>query len=170
MSLRETKAWICSDYSYGWNSRLEWQGACNNLIQVVKKVTIKSTGHKKSRVLVCLASKADVTKLKTMIVFKGGWQEFKVSCQEFRTQAVIASSPSEWVNNELTLHWVKNVIGAVSFKLRLLAWDSYKCNMKDTNKKSWLTFHGRLLKPVAQKRIMIAWLKKGSIMKRKQAI
>lgn len=37
-----------------------------------KTITIKSTGHEKSRVSVCLAAKADGTKLKPMIVFKRG--------------------------------------------------------------------------------------------------
>ena len=53
---------------------------------------MKFTGHGKSSVSVCLRVKADRTKLKQMIVFKGAVTECKVLCQEFRTQAVIASS------------------------------------------------------------------------------
>ena len=36
-----------------------------------KTVTLKTTGHEKSRVSVCLAAKADGTKLKPMLVLKG---------------------------------------------------------------------------------------------------
>ena len=36
-----------------------------------KSVTVKKTGHEKSLVSVCLAAKADSTKLKPMMVFKG---------------------------------------------------------------------------------------------------
>ena len=53
-----------------------------------------SIGHEKSRTLVCLAAKADGTKLKPMIVFEVAVIECKVLCQEFRTQAVTASSPN----------------------------------------------------------------------------
>ena len=41
--------------------------------------------------------------LKPVIVFKGAVREYKVWCQEFRTQAVIASSPNGWMTTELTL-------------------------------------------------------------------
>ena len=77
---------------------------------------MKSTGHEKSQVSVCLASKTDETKLKPMTVFKGVVREYKVLCQEFRTQAVIASSPNGWMNTKLTRQWVKNIKGAFSFK------------------------------------------------------
>ena len=86
-----------------------------------KTNTMKSTGHEKSRVLVCLAAKGVRTKLKSMIVFKGALRECKIFYQEFRTQTVIASSPNGWVNTELTLQWVEIFIGAFSFKRRLLA-------------------------------------------------
>ena len=37
-----------------------------------KTITLKSTGHEKAQVSVCLAAKADGTRLKPMVVFKGG--------------------------------------------------------------------------------------------------
>ena len=40
-----------------------------------KTVTLKSTGHEKSRVSVCLAAKADGTKLKPLVVFKQAKRE-----------------------------------------------------------------------------------------------
>ena len=40
-----------------------------------KTITLKTTGHEKSRVSVCLAAKADGTKLKPMVVFKGAKRE-----------------------------------------------------------------------------------------------
>ena len=40
-----------------------------------KTITLKSTGHEKARVSVCLAAKADGTKLKPMVVFKGKKRE-----------------------------------------------------------------------------------------------
>ena len=40
-----------------------------------KTVSVKTTGHEKSRVSVCLAAKADDTKLPPFIVFKGAKRE-----------------------------------------------------------------------------------------------
>ena len=51
---------------------------------------------------------------KLMIVFEGVVRECKVLCQEFRIQAVIASSPSGWMNSGPSVD--ENVIGAFSFK------------------------------------------------------
>ena len=150
-----------------------------------KTITMKPTGHEKSSVFVCLAAKAYGTKLKAMIVFKGAVRECKVLCQKSRTQAVIVSSPNGWMNTELTLQWVKNIVGTFSFKQRLLVLDSYECQIEGTIKKilatkktdtavvpgglKCLTFYGtRYLKPSAQKGMMIGWLQKESIMKRKQ--
>ena len=62
-----------------------------------KTITMKTTGHKKSRVSVCLAARADGTKLKPMIVFKGAVRERKFLSQKFKGQAVIASSPNGWM-------------------------------------------------------------------------
>ena len=101
-----------------------------------KTITMKTKGHKKSRVSVCLAARADGTKLKPMIVFKGAARETKVLSQEFKGQAVIASSPNGWMDTDLTHVWVDNVLGAFSFHRRLLAWYSYDCHIADTIKKS----------------------------------
>ena len=96
-----------------------------------KAITMKSTGHEKPRVFVCLAAKANGTKLKPMIVFRGAVRECKVLCQKFRTQTVIVNSPNGSLNTKLTLQW----IGAFPFKQRLLELDSYKCHIEGTAKK-----------------------------------
>ena len=49
-----------------------------------KTVTAKSTGHEKSRVSVCLAAKADGTKLPPMIVFKGAKRETDEMDKEYK--------------------------------------------------------------------------------------
>ena len=40
-----------------------------------KSITLKTTGHEKARVSVCLAAKAYGTKLKPMVAFKGAKRE-----------------------------------------------------------------------------------------------
>ena len=104
-----------------------------------KTITMKSTGHEKSRVSVCLAAKADGTKLIPMIVFQGTVRETKALSEEFKGKAVIASSPNAWMNTELTHVWVDKVLGTFPFQRRFLAWDSYECHIEDTVKKSLTT-------------------------------
>ena len=56
--------------------------------------------------------------------------------QEFKSQAVITSSPNGWMDTDLTHVWVDNVLGTFLFHRRLLAWDSYECHIEDTVKMS----------------------------------
>ena len=55
-------------------------------------VVLKSTGHEKARVSVCLTARADRTKLKPFIVFKGAKREVATLNQEFREKCILASS------------------------------------------------------------------------------
>ena len=67
-----------------------------------KTIAMKPTGHEKSCVSVCLTARVDWTILKPMIVFKGAVREAKVLSQEFKSKAVIASSPNGWMDTDLT--------------------------------------------------------------------
>ena len=98
----------------------------------IKTVTLKTTGQDKSRVSVVLAAKADGTKLKPMVVFKGAKREVAALNQEFKGRAVVATSANAWMDSELTIVWINSVLGSFSFNRRLLAWDSYKCHIEDT--------------------------------------
>ena len=94
-----------------------------------KTVTLKTSGHEKSRVSVCLAAKADGPKLKPMIVLiKGAKREAAVLRQEFKSKAYIASSSDAWMTTELTNEWVGNVLGSFAFDRRQLSWVSYECH------------------------------------------
>lgn len=94
-----------------------------------KSITLKTIGHEKARVSVCLAAKADGTKPKPMVVFKGAKREVAALNQEFKHRTVIATSGNAWMDTELTHVWVNSVHGAFSFNRRLLAWDSYECHI-----------------------------------------
>ena len=67
-----------------------------------KAVNLKTTGHEKVRVSVCLAARADGSKLKPMIVFKGAVRETKKLNDEFKGKCVIASSVNAWMNEPLS--------------------------------------------------------------------
>ena len=97
-----------------------------------KTITMKTTGHEKSRVSVCLAARADGTKLKPMVVFKGAKRETTAMNKEFRRHAVVASSANAWMNTELTHVWIESVLGSIAFARRLLAWDSFECHMEES--------------------------------------
>ena len=101
-----------------------------------QEVNMKSTGHDKVRVSVCLAGKADGTRLKPLIVFKGAKRECKSLQEEFRGKCSVASSANGWMNEELTLQWCSEILGQFSFRKRLLAWDSYEAHLTDDVKKS----------------------------------
>ena len=81
---------------------------------------------------VCLAAKADGTRLKPMVVFRGGKREVAKLKEEFQHRAIVATSANGWMNTELTKVWVDSVVGAFAFNRRLLAWDSYECHMEDS--------------------------------------
>ena len=91
------------------------------------EIQVKSTGHEKSRVTVCLTAKANGVKMKWTNVFKGGKRE--VTREELKQQAVIATSGNGWMDSTLTHEWVESVLGKFSFSRRLLAWDSYQCHI-----------------------------------------
>ena len=75
-------------------------------------IAMKTTGHEKTKVSVCLTAKADGTKLKPFIVFPGAKRETKVLNEEFKAKCVVASSSNGWMNKELTLDWVRSVLGS----------------------------------------------------------
>ena len=76
-------------------------------------ITMKSTGHEKCCVSVCLTAKADRSKLKPFIVFKNAKRETKALSEEFKTRCVIVSSSNGWMNDDLTMEYTKEVLGTV---------------------------------------------------------
>ena len=72
-----------------------------------RSIRMKTTGHEKVRISICLAAKANGTKLKPMIVFGGAKREVKRLSEEFKGRCVVTSSPNAWMNDELTKCWVQ---------------------------------------------------------------
>ena len=99
-----------------------------------KSIRLKTTGHEKSKVSVCLTAKADGTKLKPFIVFPGAKRETKQLNEEYKNKCYVASSVNGWMNEDLTREWVQRVLGKFSFARRMLAWDSFKCHITDSIK------------------------------------
>ena len=80
-----------------------------------RTITMKSTGHEKCRVSVCLTAKVDRSKLKPFIVFKNAKRETKALSEEFKTRYVIVSSSNGWMNDDLTMEYTKKVLGTFCF-------------------------------------------------------
>ena len=83
-------------------------------------VTIRSTGHEKDRLTVCLAAEAN--ELKPFIVFKGGKRDVKRMNEDRQLsgKCVIRTSANGWMNESLTEEWNQCVVSHLSFAPRLL--------------------------------------------------
>ena len=77
-------------------------------IQGSKIFQIKS-GHEKHTV--CLAVKADGSKMKPFIVIPGKKEKSEVDAVK---GAIVKCSPSGWMNDELTKVWVEEVWGSLA--------------------------------------------------------
>ena len=98
-----------------------------------KSVPLKTTGHEKERVTVCLAAFADGRKLPPMMVFK----EKKMPSELKNVNGVvIAMSPNGCMNLELTQFWIDKVWGSIAFTKRLLIWDTFRCHIANEVKQS----------------------------------
>ena len=98
-----------------------------------KEVPVKLTVHSKICVLVCLMGKANGSKCKLFIVFKGAKRESKFLHEEFKQKCSVATSTNGWMNEGLTFH---EILGKYSFHKRLLAWDSYEAHLTDNVKEA----------------------------------
>ncbi|KAL2102513.1 hypothetical protein ACEWY4_001681 [Coilia grayii] len=96
-----------------------------------RSIPLKTTGHEKSHLTVVLAAKADGSKLKPFVVFKGGVREVKAMQS---IGGVVASSKNGWMNDDLTAEWLQKVVGKFNFGPRLLVWDSYRCHISQATK------------------------------------
>ena len=99
-----------------------------------KDVPLKTTGHEKVRVSICLATKGDGTKLKSFVVFAGAKRESKCMHEEYKRQCSLASSANGWMNEELTLRLINKIVGMFPFSKALLAWDFYETHVAEDMK------------------------------------
>lgn len=100
-----------------------------------KEVPILSTGHEKMRCTVMLSAKADGKKLKPFVVLKR--RQPLPDLEKKFPDIEIGYSDNGWMNASLTRtsDYLRRVIGAFSFKRRLLVWDAYRCHIMDSIKR-----------------------------------
>ena len=63
-----------------------------------------------------LTAKANGTKLKPHIVFQGANSEATALVEEVKNRCVVVSSSNGWMNEELVLKFLRQVLGMFSFK------------------------------------------------------
>ena len=80
-------------------------------------------------VTVYLTAKAEGSKMKSYIVFKGAVRECRTLYEEVKGRCIIMSSANGWMNTEQILDWLNKVVGSLPFRQRMLVWDTYACNM-----------------------------------------
>ena len=96
-----------------------------------RSVPLKTTGHEKEHFTVILTAKADGTKLKPFVVFKGKGTRLMKTLGRI-SGIVVRFSKNGWMNDGLTIEYLNSLIGAFSFHKRLLVWDAYKCHTSET--------------------------------------
>ena len=91
-----------------------------------KMIPIRTTGHEKNQLTVCLVAKADGTKLRQCVAVP----RKKVPVELTSISGIVAAcSDNGWVNDDLTLDWIDPVWGSFGFGERILIWDSFKCHL-----------------------------------------
>ena len=107
-----------------WNDPMAvWNDMISNTTDEkrgVHSVNLKTTGHEKSKITVCLTATADGRKNKPFIVFKGAKREVKKLNEEFKSRCIVATSVSGWMNDELTQQFCRGVVGKFTFGARRL--------------------------------------------------
>ena len=75
--------------------------------------------------IIILTARADGTKLKPFVAFKGKGTRL---IKELQKIPGIVVSSNGWMNNSLTIDYLQSIIGSFSFSKCLLILDAYKCH------------------------------------------
>ena len=95
-----------------------------------RSVPLKSTGHEKDHFTVILTARADGTKAKPYVVFKGKGTRLIKDLQCI-AGIVVRFSSNGWMNDSLTIDYLHAIIGQLTFHKRLLVWDAYRCHTSE---------------------------------------
>ena len=98
-----------------------------------RSVSLKTSGHEKDHYTVVLTAKADGSKLKLFIVFKGKGTRLIKNLSSI-PGLVVRFSANGWLNDSLTIEYLRTVVGSLSFAKRLMIWDTYHCHVSQAVK------------------------------------
>ena len=115
IAMDETACWM----DMPGDTTVHHSGACS--------ISLKSTGHEKDHFTVVLSARADGTKLKPFVVFKGKGTRLIKELQKI-PGVVVRFSVNGWMNDSLTVEYLHSIITSLSFSKQLLVWDAYRCH------------------------------------------
>ena len=84
----------------------------------------ENTGNEKNHFTVVLSAKADGTKLKPFIVFKGKGIRLNRELEKI-PGVIVRFSGNGWMNDSVTVNYLQSIIGSLSFGQRLLVWECH---------------------------------------------
>ena len=96
-------------------------------------IPLKTTGHEKDHFIVILSACANGRKLKPFIVFKGKGTRLIKDLQRING-VVVKFSPNGWMNDGLTIEYLRSILGSLFFCKRLLVLDAYRCHTSDSTR------------------------------------
>ena len=94
---------------------------------------LKTSGYEKDHYTVVLTAKADGSKLKPFIVYKGKGTRLIKNLSSIPGLAVRFSA-NGWLNDSLTIEYLRTVVGSLLFAKRLMIWDAYRCHVSQAVK------------------------------------
>ena len=77
-------------------------------------ILLKSTGHEKVLVSICLAAKGEGTQLKPFVVFHGAKREVVALNDEYKNEyknECIVATSNAWMNEDLTHKLIQQLLG-----------------------------------------------------------
>lgn len=95
-------------------------------------MSVLTTGHEKLRVTVMLTARSDGSKCRPYVLLPRKRVEPSI-VEKFKSKLHLAWEGTTWMNDNLTIDYLKRVIGQYPFGKRLLVWDSFRCHLKSRN-------------------------------------
>lgn len=99
-----------------------------------RTVGIKTTGHEKANVTVCLTVSASGQKFMPYIVFKGGSREVQRLDAVRPRKVFLSSSASGWMDQAATSDYLRRIIPHLAFGRQMIVWDSFRCHVSEATK------------------------------------
>ena len=100
----------------------------------VREVPVKTSGHDKLHVIVMLTARSDGFKCRPYILLKNK-RPNKEIVTKFKNTLHLCWAGGFFFNNNLTYEFLQKIVSSSMFGKRLLAWDSYRCHIRDATKK-----------------------------------
>lgn len=99
-----------------------------------KEVTVLTTGHEKTRITVMLSGRSDGFKCRPFVLLNRKRPDPSIE-KRFKNELNLVWSGKTWFDDELTSLYLDRTFGSMSFKKRLLVWDSFRCHISEQTKK-----------------------------------